>query len=177
MDQDKSFYCVIDGMVQVYAQTGRPTDQDFVQWDEEDMNGYQLLNEVGSGGTLSSLFTILSLFTEDVKISWQHAVADADRMHSARVQENLGDNLSRRNPRNHGDSDVSEFGLEGRNNAVRPPRSTNLSRTASSGSTILVPEASANILRLSISPKYSHRNRCCIRRLLDPLRKDQEGAD
>jgi lysophospholipid hydrolase len=35
------------------------------------MNGYQLLNEVGNGGTLSSLFTILSLFTEDVKISWQ----------------------------------------------------------------------------------------------------------
>jgi lysophospholipid hydrolase len=26
--------------------------------------------EVGSGGTLSSLFTILSLFTEDVHISW-----------------------------------------------------------------------------------------------------------
>lgn len=37
------------------------------------MNGYQLLNEVGSGGTVSSLFTILSLFTEDVKISWQHS--------------------------------------------------------------------------------------------------------
>ena len=35
------------------------------------MNGYQLLNEVGNGGTLSSLFTILSLFTDDVKISWQ----------------------------------------------------------------------------------------------------------
>jgi lysophospholipid hydrolase len=35
------------------------------------MNGYQLLNEVGTGGTLSSLFTILSLFTENVKISWQ----------------------------------------------------------------------------------------------------------
>lgn len=66
--QDKSFYCVIDGMVQVFAQTGVP---DGSPWDGEDMNGYQLLNEVGSGGTLSSLFTILSLFTEDVQISWQ----------------------------------------------------------------------------------------------------------
>ena len=37
------------------------------------MNGYELMNEVGSGGTLSSLFTILSLFTEDVKISWQNS--------------------------------------------------------------------------------------------------------
>jgi lysophospholipid hydrolase len=42
------------------------------------MNGYQLLNEVGSGGTLSSLFTILSLFTEDVKISWQDAAVDIE---------------------------------------------------------------------------------------------------
>ena len=37
------------------------------------MNGYELMNEVGSGGTLSSLFTILSLFTEDVKISWKNS--------------------------------------------------------------------------------------------------------
>ncbi|KAF8514349.1 hypothetical protein BU17DRAFT_52619 [Hysterangium stoloniferum] len=83
LDQDKSFYCVIDGTVQVYAQTGRPPVPDFVQWDEEDMNGYQLLNEVGSGGTLSSLFTILSLFTEDVKISWQDAVVDIERTNSS----------------------------------------------------------------------------------------------
>ena len=31
--------------------------------DEDDTNGFQLLNEVESGGTLSSLFTILRLFT------------------------------------------------------------------------------------------------------------------
>lgn len=58
-------------MVQVFAQTGQPTAETQGSWDDEDMNGYQLLNEVGSGGTLSSLFTILSLFTEDVKMSWQ----------------------------------------------------------------------------------------------------------
>jgi lysophospholipid hydrolase len=61
---------VVDGMVQVYARTGQNTSQNG-SWDEEDMNGYQLINEVGSGGTLSSLFGILSLFTEDIKISWQ----------------------------------------------------------------------------------------------------------
>lgn len=33
-------------------------------------NGYHLLNEVSTGGTLSSLFSILSLFTEDIKLSW-----------------------------------------------------------------------------------------------------------
>ncbi|KAF8624239.1 hypothetical protein AX15_005999 [Amanita polypyramis BW_CC] len=71
LDQDKSFYCVIDGVVQVYAKTGQSTEGSHHLWDDEDMNGYQLMNEVGAGGTLSSLFTILSLFTEDVKMSWQ----------------------------------------------------------------------------------------------------------
>ena len=48
------------------------------------MNGYQLLNEVSTGGTLSSLFTILSLFTENVKMSWQDdEVLDDDVSQSA----------------------------------------------------------------------------------------------
>lgn len=70
LDQDKSFYCVIDGMVQVYAKTGQSMEEHHL-WDDEDLNGYQLMNEVGAGGTISSLFTILSLFTEDVEMSWQ----------------------------------------------------------------------------------------------------------
>lgn len=83
LDQDKSFYCVVDGTVQLFARTGnRANEHRSGSWDEEDMNGYQLLNEVGTGGTLSSLFTILSLFTENVKISWQdddmHTEVDID---------------------------------------------------------------------------------------------------
>ncbi|KAF9055952.1 hypothetical protein BJ165DRAFT_1429740 [Panaeolus papilionaceus] len=76
LDQDKSFYCVVDGTVQVFAQTGQSPEFQQSLWDDEDMNGYQLLNEVGSGGTLSSLFTILSLFTEDVQMSWQDEYPD-----------------------------------------------------------------------------------------------------
>lgn len=77
LEQDKNFYCVVDGMVQVFAQDERSKDQRQSLWDDDDMNGYQLLNEVGSGGTLSSLFTILGLFTEDVKISWQDEVNES----------------------------------------------------------------------------------------------------
>jgi lysophospholipid hydrolase len=62
---------VVDGTVQVFAHTGQVEQTDELSWDDENMNGYQLINEVGSGGTLSSLFTILSLFTEDVPVSWQ----------------------------------------------------------------------------------------------------------
>ncbi|CED84317.1 patatin-domain-containing protein [Phaffia rhodozyma] len=81
---DKSFYCVVDGHVQVFApsppslypphpvQSHLPSSQAdlYTEEDEPPLNGYDLLTEVSSGGTLSSLFTILSLFTEDVKLSW-----------------------------------------------------------------------------------------------------------
>ncbi|EJU00079.1 patatin-domain-containing protein [Dacryopinax primogenitus] len=73
LDSDHSFYAVIDGLVQVYAQQGTSSsghDTGGALDDDGDLNGYQLLNEVSSGGTISSLFTILSLFTEDVPISW-----------------------------------------------------------------------------------------------------------
>ncbi|KZT38510.1 patatin-domain-containing protein [Sistotremastrum suecicum HHB10207 ss-3] len=72
LDSDKSFYCVIDGTVQVFARSSSSSYSSHASgsWDDESMNGYELLNEVGAGGTLSSLFTILSLFTEDVKMSW-----------------------------------------------------------------------------------------------------------
>ncbi|KAM0789045.1 hypothetical protein ACM66B_003110 [Microbotryomycetes sp. NB124-2] len=70
LDQDKSFYIVVDGSVQVFAQTGS-NDPARDAYDDEDDNGWQLLNNVESGGTLSSLFTILSLFTEDVKLRYE----------------------------------------------------------------------------------------------------------
>lgn len=103
LDEDKSFYCVIDGMVQVYAKTGQTTEESHYLWDDEDMNGYQLLNEVGAGGTLSSLFTILSLFTEDVQMSWQDdgldISSDEIRLPSPYSEHRI-------------DSDVSQLDLE-----------------------------------------------------------------
>ncbi|KAF9936096.1 phosphatidylcholine and lysophosphatidylcholine phospholipase [Mortierella alpina] len=73
-DLEKSFYIVVDGCVQVFEQVARDEDDghdednpDAASWDDPDHN-YQLLNEVKNGGTLSSLFTILSLFTENVKL-------------------------------------------------------------------------------------------------------------
>ena len=70
LDADKSFYCVVDGNVQIFAPpSGSASEAIGEDWDDG-MSGYQLLNEVGSGGTVSSLFTILSLFTEDVQLRW-----------------------------------------------------------------------------------------------------------
>ncbi|KAJ7654724.1 hypothetical protein B0H17DRAFT_1099713 [Mycena rosella] len=110
LDQDKNFYCVVDGMVQ--------TEDHIGTWEDEEMNGYQLLNEVGSGGTLSSLFTILSLFTEDVKMSWRD---DPEEPYDD------GISMPARNRAERANSDVSQLDLKNR---------TRRSSTSSSASTV-----------------------------------------
>lgn len=47
-----------------------PSPDPFSTGTAPSFNGYHLLNEVSTGGTLSSLFSILSLFTEDIKLPW-----------------------------------------------------------------------------------------------------------
>ncbi|KAF3910379.1 hypothetical protein ABW20_dc0101536 [Dactylellina cionopaga] len=70
LEEEKGFCVVVDGLVQVFVKstaTGSSVSSD----DEEDLaggQGYQLLTEVKNGAPMSSLFTILSLFTEDVQL-------------------------------------------------------------------------------------------------------------
>ncbi|KAN0124895.1 hypothetical protein V8E52_001447 [Russula decolorans] len=128
LDEDRSFYCVIDGMVQVYAPSGKPTEFQSGSWDNEHMNGYELMNEVGSGGTLSSLFTILSLFTEDVKISWKnsnftHGDGDDPVLHPGRSKR--------------ANSDVSHMDLHTQAQYVQTARER--SPSVSSGSSTIHP--------------------------------------
>lgn len=128
LEQDKSFYCVVDGMVQVFAQTGQSTDPQQGLWDHEDLNGYQLLNEVGSGGTLSSLFTILSLFTEDVKMSWQDEAPDrSDAFSDFHGSESATPVYTR----SRQDSDVLHFNLDAQPLARSHSRMSSVSSTAS----------------------------------------------
>jgi lysophospholipid hydrolase len=129
LEQDKSFYCVVDGMVQVFAQTGQSTDARQGLWDHEDMNGYQLLNEVGSGGTLSSLFTILSLFTEDVKMSWQDDAPDGSDGFTDLPGSEAGTPVNTRSHR--GDPDVSHFNLD-----TQPRSHSRMSSASSTASTV-----------------------------------------
>lgn len=130
LDQDKSFYCVVEGTVQVFAQTGHRPEVQQSSWDEEDMNGYQLLNEVGSGGTLSSLFTILSLFTEDVQMSWQDDYPEI----STDDLLPFDDGISTAKPRNRqrrANSDVSTFDLR-----AQAPNQARRSSVSSATSTV-----------------------------------------
>src|SRR4051812_40765978 len=75
LEEEKGFCIVVDGLVQVFVKHARGSDtgaggafDDEEEEYSESAQGYQLLTEVKNGAPMSSLFTILSLFTEDVKL-------------------------------------------------------------------------------------------------------------
>ncbi|THV50122.1 hypothetical protein BGAL_0164g00130 [Botrytis galanthina] len=83
LEEEKGFCLVVDGLVEIFvksAREGRGSDTDPMSYEREDSDsgsgihrgsghqGYQLLTEVRNGAPMSSLFSILSLFTEDVKL-------------------------------------------------------------------------------------------------------------
>jgi lysophospholipid hydrolase len=79
LEEEKGFCLVVDGLVQIFVKSNREgSDSDEDEGDIEGTSGgssgqahrqgYQLLTEVKNGAPMSSLFSILSLFTEDVKL-------------------------------------------------------------------------------------------------------------
>lgn len=61
---DLDFYVVVDGKVQVFI---KGIDNDGAE-DGNEWRGHHLLNEVKTGGTVSSLFAILSILSEDMDL-------------------------------------------------------------------------------------------------------------
>ncbi|KAL1311287.1 hypothetical protein AAFC00_001472 [Neodothiora populina] len=86
LDDEKGFCLVVDGLVQIFVKSNRSSEDDAASGDDEPEEyypfdsdeesggrvhgnqGYSLLTEVRNGAPMSSLFSILSLFTEDVKL-------------------------------------------------------------------------------------------------------------
>jgi CRP-like cAMP-binding protein len=101
LEEEKGFCIVVDGLVQVFVKAARtaameadagPAGYGGAFHDEEeetleDGQGYQLLTEVKNGAPMSSLFTILSLFTEDVKL--RHEDEDEGNMSTSSSMVNL----------------------------------------------------------------------------------------
>ena len=78
LEEEKGFCLVVDGMVQIFVKSSRDesaanggsyNEEEGEQSDREHQ-GYQLLTEVKNGAPMSSLFSILSLFTENVKLRY-----------------------------------------------------------------------------------------------------------
>ncbi|KAI9020935.1 hypothetical protein CLU79DRAFT_205783 [Phycomyces nitens] len=93
-DQERSFYIVVDGHVQMFL---KPENEEEESDDEgwaglnpdstnDRFDSYTLINEVGAGGTLSSLFTILSIFRESFSIS-EHKDKQKQRMQQQQQQQ------------------------------------------------------------------------------------------
>lgn len=89
LEEEKGFCLVVDGLVEIFVKSGREGSQsdsdagnDHGETSDSDSmgnpgskgQGYQLLTEVKNGAPMSSLFSILSLFTEDVKL--RHTAED-----------------------------------------------------------------------------------------------------
>ncbi|KAL4945762.1 lysophospholipase nte1 [Aspergillus oleicola] len=78
LEEEKGFCLVVDGLVQIFVKSMREGKHNLngeviESSDEEDQarngkQGYQLLTEVKNGASMSSLFSILSLFTEDIHL-------------------------------------------------------------------------------------------------------------
>ena len=75
LEEEKGFCLVVDGLVQIFVKSLREATADAFDDSLEDgeqyhegNQGYQLLTEVRNGASMSSLFSILSLFTEDVRL-------------------------------------------------------------------------------------------------------------
>ncbi|OJZ84457.1 hypothetical protein ASPFODRAFT_220227 [Aspergillus luchuensis CBS 106.47] len=91
LEEEKGFCLVVDGLVQIFVKSMRDrksgTDEELNRMagessDEDDhrpdgRQGYQLLTEVKNGASMSSLFSILSLFTEDVQLRYADSSASS----------------------------------------------------------------------------------------------------
>lgn len=125
------FWCVVEGKVQVvcvnimHLSTGRLTfslqfapdaspqgtptpSSDTNTPIRPSFNGYHLLNEVSTGGTLSSLFSILSLFTEDIKLSWRNSADDEGE--EEQIFQGVAEQSSAKLRVKRANSDVSQLG-------------------------------------------------------------------
>ena len=77
LEEEKGFCLVVDGLVEIFVKSSGRSRNDttglttpFSEDDDDDDAGqrYQLLTEVRNGAPMSSLFSIMSLFTEDVRL-------------------------------------------------------------------------------------------------------------
>ena len=104
LEEEDGFCLVVDGLVQIFVKSyregggmGNERSQNGAQIDEDDEmdakggQGYQLLTEVKNGASMSSLFSILALFTEDVKLRHdeEENMADSGNLENSQHFENI----------------------------------------------------------------------------------------
>ncbi|EJT74530.1 lysophospholipase NTE1 [Gaeumannomyces tritici R3-111a-1] len=116
LEEEKGFCMVVDGLVEIFVKSGdrrpapaagSPISESSGDEQEEYHSGhqrYQLLTEVHNGAPMSSLFSIMSLFTEDVKL--RHNEDESEPPSATELYQNTGLGLSD-NFRNQHDLPIS----------------------------------------------------------------------
>jgi lysophospholipid hydrolase len=98
LEEEKGFCLVVDGLVQIFVKSNRSQEaespNEFALGEDDDRpsnhSAYQLLTEVKNGAPMSSLFSILALFTENVKLRFDE---DDGPLNSAASAGNLRNQL------------------------------------------------------------------------------------
>lgn len=131
LEEEKGFCIVVDGLVEIFVKSGldpRVSAHGHVDAsDDEEAPGqlkYQLLTEVRNGAPMSSLFSIMSLFTEDVPL--QHFDDQAQDPHG-----NAGSYHKSSNSYHHPDNFQSMPGTPELNKTTvhtSPPQDTDVRR-------------------------------------------------
>ncbi|KAF4463481.1 lysophospholipase NTE1 [Fusarium albosuccineum] len=155
LEEEKGFCIVVDGLVEIFVKSGRSRRAaaasrghfDLDSSDEDEVTPgqqtYQLLTEVRNGAPMSSLFSIMSLFTEDVRLRSNEEEPDLEPAKSSglrhptfpkedvhRVPSDAHISIPS-TPHDHDDTDLEvkkqdglvDPGLEGGGNATIPPMS------------------------------------------------------
>lgn len=106
LEDEKGFCIVVDGLVEIFVKSVRqdrssPTqhfhDEETFSDSEDDVvpgqQRYQLLTEIRNGAPMSSLFSIMSLFTEDINLRSGDSSTPPEKS-SRHMHDNFGDHLS-----------------------------------------------------------------------------------
>ncbi|KAI9372335.1 hypothetical protein BJX61DRAFT_542811 [Aspergillus egyptiacus] len=123
LEEEKGFCLVVDGLVQIFVKSmreGKPSPNGAIHEESSDeeynardgKQGYQLLTEVKNGASMSSLFSILSLFTEDINLRTGSSYSSTSSVHPspAPMTESLNGSPESSFPRDCGDDSSTIHG-------------------------------------------------------------------
>lgn len=134
LEEEKGFCLVVDGLVQIFFKSNRDQDSDSANENGADEDhvedrgsghgSYQLLTEVKNGAPMSSLFSILALFTENVKLRFD----EDEHLNTSGSSGNLKHQF-RMPP--HAENGTPELGTDGGRHWVGGSRPASRQRTSS----------------------------------------------
>ncbi|KAF8862570.1 patatin-domain-containing protein [Acephala macrosclerotiorum] len=177
LEEEKGFCLVVDGLVEIFVKSSREggesdsepskfhpdesSDSGEGQYGRISQQGYQLLTEVKNGAPMSSLFSILSLFTEDVKLRY---TGDDDLETSSntgygrqRFPSSAGFSHSHDTPPSLPTSPIYGASIHGGQPTTRDRRSSTLASSTAGGTLPKVPPLSLDTPRDPVKPRAKPR--------------------